>query len=203
MQQEREFKAEAKGFYEQVLPYALRVQEGNPSIESLALLVGDTYYGLERYPEAIAQFRRGVQMVPFFGELRLGLALVYKESGDWRGAAEQLVESCRRVTCQADSWDLEARDSLLPVPTIPREKMLIEVAENAQGRGALVQAFAREIGKNPTNPNLPTFLSMVHYFTKNRPEAVRWMRQAERLGMSGSEGREHTLATYISIREDW
>ena len=197
------YESEANALFEEAIPHAKKVRSLNPSIESVPLLLGDIAYKLGRLDEAAQYLSEGAALVPFFPDLRDVLALVYKEKKDYRNAAKQLVEVCKSVGCRADEWDQEAPDSILPVPRVPREQMLVELIETPGARDVVISEFNSAAKADPKNPNLQTFLAMLNYFAGNKREAIRWMREAERNGMAGTEGSEHFLATLIAIRDRW
>jgi tetratricopeptide (TPR) repeat protein len=193
----------AAGCYADALPYALRVVELNPHIETLPLVLGDLYYKLGRQDEAIAQLARGVEIVPYFADLREGLANIYKDKKDWKACAEQLVQICQRAACHTEEWEKKPQDSLLPKPRSSRDRMLVELMETKEAREPVIAVFTEAAAKNPRNPNLHTFLAMLHFFAGQKQGAITAMRKAEQNGMCGQRGMEHDLADLIAAREKW
>lgn len=198
-----EFGTEAKKNFGRALPYAKKAFELNPSIESTSLLLGDISFKLENFADAETYFRKGVDLVPQFVELREGLARVYQKRKDWPKAAAELAEICAVLPCDAAEWNDKAEDSILPVPSTSFERLLAELAKDPSARNALAQGIEKLIREKPGNPNLPTHLAAVHYFGGNRTQAVRWMQAAEKAGICGVEGYMHELAGFILERENW
>jgi tetratricopeptide (TPR) repeat protein len=197
-----EFGAEAEKNFRLALPLAQRAYELNPQIESTALLLGDIHFKLKQYDEAERFFRRGLEMVPLFADLREGLARVYIEKKDWKRASVELAEICKVLPCDAANWN-ETEDELLPEPKASHERLVVDLARNAQARGELVRALEASVAASPGNPNVATYLAMVHYFAGNRSEAVRWSLAAEKSGICGEKGFQFYLSTFILERERW
>ncbi|MEE9391073.1 MAG: tetratricopeptide repeat protein [Planctomycetota bacterium] len=198
-----DFEAKARNHYKDAIPYALRARELNPKLEATLLVLGDAQYKIGKLEEAVRYFNEGLVLVPFYLDLREGLAQVYVDQKNWSAAAEQLAVVCKSTAVDADGWDDLSEDSLIPVPRIPREKLMVSMAENPEARKAMIAVFEKAAAASPKNPNLPGFLAMIHFFGKDKSSAQRWMMQAERVGLCGEEGSEHPLASYIDSRERW
>ena len=198
-----ELALESNALYREALPFAVSVQKANASIDVVPLMIGDIYYKLGDLKSAAAQLERGIELLPEFTRLHEVLAQVYMKAENWGATAQQIAVVCRTLPCRADLWDTDAQDSLLPVPTVPIERMIVEIMANEDARDEFIAAFGKECAAAPKNPSLQVFLSMMHYFAGNKAASVRAMATAERLGMSGSAGSEHYLATLIVIREKW
>lgn len=193
----------ATRLYGEALPFAEKAAALNPKLQTTPLVIGDLLYKLGRGDEAVAQLKQGVENLPLYMELREGFANVLRERKEWKACAEQLVESCRRNTCKVAEWDKNAPDSLLPKPKSPRERMLVELMEDKDARQPVIEVFAAAAAKDPKNPNLFTYLAMLHYFAGEKEKAVAAMRRAEAAGMCAQSGYEFELATLIASRTNW
>lgn len=195
--------ARSKEHYREALAFAQKTLELNPTIDSLPLLLADIHANLDQKDKAIGYLRQSVEAVPFLTALRVKLAELYIDQGQWNEASQQLATVFRLVGCRADDWDSEPKDSLLPKPVDTRELLVLRIAKDAQGRKALTNALEAAIRAHPRNPNLKANLAMLHYFAGNKQGAISSMLAAEKDGMCGSDGFEHSLATYIYDRERW
>lgn len=198
-----ELEVESNNLYREALPYAIAVQKANPTIDVVPLMIGDIYYKLGQFDEAADQLQRGIKLLPGFTRLREVLAQVYMKTKNWDALATQLAAVCRVRNCRADLWDTDARDSLLPVPKVPIERMIADLMEDSESRGPVISAFTKAVAAENLNPNQHVFLAMMHFFAGDKSNAVSSMATAERHGVSGKGGAEHYLATLILIRENW
>ncbi len=189
--------------YEEALPLALAVKKSNPEIDSVALLLADITSKLDKPQEAVKFLKESIKRVPFFVPLRDKLAGIYALQEDWAATGAELVGVCRLVSCRAESWEGDEEGPAWPVPAVGRERLIAKMAANPKARPALIAAFESAIKEDPRNPNLQSFLSMIYFFGKNKAKAAEWMRKAEVLGVCGSGGFEHDLATFIYSRKDW
>lgn len=204
-EQSAEGRKRTKEYYRTALENAKAALELNPKIESIPLLLADIYANLDEKQKAVEFLRRSVEAVPFLSRLRVKLAELHVDLGQWNEAAKQMAVVLRLVGCRALDWDEEPTDSLLPKPAADnaREQLVVRFARDARGRKALETALQAAIRVHPKNPNLKVNLAMLHYFANNRSGAVAAMLGAERDGMCGSDGFEHHLATLIYSRERW
>lgn len=198
-----ECEADAKKYYSAALPFAEKAAQMSKDIETIPLILGDIYYKLGRDQDAMTHLKKGVELVPYFPDLREGLASILKEKKDFKGAAEQLIPVCAKTSVHTEQWDKAPQDSLLPKPKSGLERMLVELVESKESRGAVIDAFTEAAQKDQKNPNILVHLAMLHYYAGNKAEASSWMAKAEKSGMCGTSGFEHELATLIASRTKW
>ncbi len=189
--------------YREAIPMARKALELNPKLDAAVLLLGDLHAKTGDYEGAAAALREGIARVPFFVELRDKLAEVEARREDWDTVAAQLAEVCKLMPCDAGNWQGDVPGSLLPVPARAREKLMVEMIARPEARAILLEVFRAAAAAEPRNPNLRSYLAMIAFFAGNKAEAVRWMREAEALGLCGDFGFEHPLAVEIYSRERW
>ncbi len=83
----------ATGRTEEALEEALKALRLDPLSPTIATVAGDYLYHVGRYDEAIAQWRRALEIAPGFVRARMSLANAHEAVGDWELAEGELKQA--------------------------------------------------------------------------------------------------------------
>jgi len=88
------------------------------------LFLGMTYYHTNRMPEAIQELRRAIALKPSATEIHFALGIMLKQTGDYQGARDELLEVLKHDPQQQGALsqlrELEQHPAPVPAPAAPR-----------------------------------------------------------------------------------
>jgi tetratricopeptide (TPR) repeat protein len=142
--------------FDDALTLQLQNVDRFPNEQSTSFILGMIYHAMGRYAEAIASFRRTMELAPRNSGVYQRLAITLRATGDSEGATEALVSGLSRL------------------PNSPG--LLYEYAEDLRRRNemhAAVLSIRRAAIINPDNWAILVSLAEIEYALGHAPEAAR------------------------------
>lgn len=124
----------------QALPHLNQAVKIYPNYKDAYISRGGAHFVLREFPEAIADYRRAVQLAPDEAKLKTYLALALRDGGRYYG--EEKSDIANAFKCFEESWQLNPKD--------PETARLMGVANGIQGDHAkAIEWFTKAVEVAP------------------------------------------------------
>lgn len=168
----------------QALPHLNQAVKIYPNYKDAYISRGGAHFVLREFPEAIADYRRAVQLAPDEAKLKTYLALALRDGGRYFG--EEKSDIANAFKCFEESWQINPKD--------PETARLMGVANGIQGNHAkAIEWFTKAVEAAPNDAGYIWDLGLAYAASGNQ---AKWdeLRQkalsidptiAERRGKGG------------------
>jgi tetratricopeptide (TPR) repeat protein len=144
----------------------------HPNYKNAHLLLGNAYYYLERWEEAISSYQRALQLDPGYEEAAGNLAITYRDAG--RHYGEQQGDLGRALQYLQQAYQLEPNDY--------ETARLLGVAYGIQGNaGRALEYFTKAVELDPDNPDALYNLGSAYYNAGNSEQGRAYHQRAAEL----------------------
>lgn len=144
----------------------------HPNYKNAHLLLGNAYYYLEQWGEAISSYQRALQLDPGYEEATGNLAITYRDAGRYYG--EQQGDLGRALQYLQQAYQLEPNDY--------ETARLLGVAYGIQGNaGRALEYFTQAVELDPDNPDALYNLGSAHYNAGNPEQGQIYHQRAVEL----------------------
>jgi tetratricopeptide (TPR) repeat protein len=127
---------------EKAMPHLDQALKIYPNYKDAYISRGGAHYVLREFPDAIADYRRAVQLAPDDPKLKTYLALALRDGGRYYG--EQRSDIPNAFKCFNESWELNPKD--------PETARLLGVANGIQGNHpAAIEWFSKAVEVAPND----------------------------------------------------
>ena len=126
----------------------------HPNYKNAHLLLGNAYYYLERWEQAIGSYQRALQLDSGYEEAANNLAITYRDAGRFYG--EQQGDLARALQYLQQAYQLEPEDY--------ETLRLLGVAHGIQGNAdRALEFFSKAVEREPENPDALYNLGSAYY----------------------------------------
>ncbi|MCC7467366.1 MAG: tetratricopeptide repeat protein [Saprospiraceae bacterium] len=131
-----------KALCRQALPHLDQALKIYPNYKDAYISRGGAHFVLREFPDAIADYRRAIQLAPDEAKLKTYLALSLRDGGRYYG--EEKRDLANAVKCFEESWQINPKD--------PETARLMGVANGVQGNHAkAIEWFTKAVGVAPND----------------------------------------------------
>ncbi|MDX1913403.1 MAG: tetratricopeptide repeat protein, partial [Saprospiraceae bacterium] len=154
---------------EQALPHLDQALKIYPNYKDAYISRGGAHYVLQEFPDAIADYRRAVQLAPDDPKLKTYLALALRDGGRYYG--EQRSDIPNAFKCFNESWELNPKD--------PETARLLGVANGIQGNHpAAIEWFSKAVEAAPNDAGYIWDLGLAYSASGNLAKGEELRRKA-------------------------
>lgn len=140
-----------------------------PNYKDAYMSRGGCNYVLKYYDEAVADYRRALQLADGDTKIKNALALVLRDGGKYYG--EQRGDLFQALSYLTESWQLNTKD--------PETARLLGVANGVQGKNAdAVMWFEKAVQLTPDNATFLFDLSLAYRASGNAAKSEEALRKA-------------------------
>ncbi|MFN0176757.1 MAG: tetratricopeptide repeat protein [Saprospiraceae bacterium] len=140
-----------------------------PNYKDAFISRGGAHYVLKEFPEAIADYRRAIQLAPDDAKLKTYLALALRDGGKYYG--EQKRDMDNAFKCFNESWQLNPKD--------PETARLLGVANGINGRHLeAIEWFTKAVEVSPKEAGFLWDLGLAYSASGNLAKGEEWRKKA-------------------------